>query len=70
MNRENGSVGIDCCTEEWVKNTSLFRKREAMKQDIQRHKWCESQRLGYDIGWDRAAVDWMIRNETETLGGK
>jgi len=70
MNRESDSLNIDSHTEEWVKTTNIFRKREAMKQDIQRHKWCESQRLGYDIGWDRATVDWMIRNGMETLREK
>ena len=45
----------------WLKNTLLFRQWEDMKQEILLHKWYESERAGYDIGWERAAVDWMIK---------
>lgn len=45
----------------WVKNTRLFRQWEDMKKEILLHKWYESEKVGYDIGWERAAVDWMIR---------
>jgi len=50
---------------EWVKQTRLFRRWERMKKEINDHKWYESERKGYDIGWDRAAVDWLVRH-----GGK
>ena len=70
MNRSSGNIGTGCMSDQWVRNTDLFRKWESMKQDIQRHKWCESEKAGYDIGWDRATVDWMIRNGTETLDNK
>lgn len=52
---------IDVQTAHWVQNTRLFRQWEAMKQEILRHKWIESEKAGYDIGWERACVDWMIR---------
>jgi hypothetical protein len=45
----------------WVKNTLIYRRWEAMRQDILQHKWYESEKAGYDIGWDRAVVDWMIK---------
>jgi hypothetical protein len=46
----------------WLKNTLLFRQWEGMKQEILLHKWYESEKAGYDIGWERAAVDWMIKH--------
>ena len=46
----------------WVKNTQLFRDWERTKQEILKHKWLESEKAGHDIGWDRAALDWMIRH--------
>jgi len=45
----------------WVKNTQLFREWEKTKQEILKHKWYESEKAGHDIGWDRAALDWMLR---------
>ena len=49
----------------WVKNTRLYREWEDRKKDILLHKWYESEKAGHDIGWERAAVDWMVR-----FGGK
>ncbi|OGV43069.1 MAG: hypothetical protein A2X46_11580 [Lentisphaerae bacterium GWF2_57_35] len=48
--------------DQWVKNTRLFRQWEDIKQEILLHKWYESEKAGHDIGWERAAVDWMIRH--------
>ncbi|MFH0880395.1 MAG: DUF4032 domain-containing protein [Lentisphaerota bacterium] len=45
----------------WVKNTRLVRQWEDIKHEILLHKWYESEKAGFDIGWERAAVDWMIR---------
>lgn len=38
-----------------------------MKSEILLHKWYESEKAGHDIGWDRAAVDWMIRHGRKDL---
>jgi hypothetical protein len=48
-------------SEPWVRHSLLFQRWEAMKQDILLHKWYESEKVGHDIGWERAAVDWMVR---------
>lgn len=45
----------------WVQQTNLFRKYETIRAQIDLHKYYESEKAGYDIGWDRAAIDWMIR---------
>jgi len=54
-------VSGDFAADQWVRNTRLFRRWEEMKQQIQLHKWYESEKAGHDIGWERATVDWMIR---------
>ena len=46
---------------DWVKRTRLFREWEHIKAHIQEHKWYESEKAGYDIGWHRAAQDWWLR---------
>lgn len=55
--RSSGGITAD----QWVRNTRLFREWEEIKKEIQLHKWYESEKAGYDIGWERATVDWMIR---------
>ena len=47
--------------ESWMEKSALFRNWAAIKQEILCHKWYESERAGHDIGWERAAVDWMVR---------
>jgi len=47
--------------DQWVRDTLLVRRWENMKSEILLHKWYESEKAGHDIGWERAAVDWMIR---------
>ena len=45
-----------------LEGTLLFKRWEAMKQEILLHKWYESERRGYDIGWEKACIDWQIRH--------
>lgn len=61
MKRDVYSAGHDAADSRWLRNTLLFRQWEGMKNEILLHKWYESEKAGYDIGWERAAVDWMIR---------
>jgi hypothetical protein len=32
-----------------------------MQEQIGRHKWIESEKVGHDIGWERATVSWLVR---------
>ncbi len=41
-----------------VKNKELLQDPEAV-EEIKRHLWIESEKAGYDIGFDRAAEDWL-----------
>ena len=38
----------------------LLKKREVV-EEINRHKWLESERAGYDIGFEKATEDWLNR---------
>ena len=33
----------------------------AVVEEIQRHLWIESEKAGYDIGYEKAAEDWIAR---------
>ena len=61
MKRDIYNGGRDAADSRWLRNTLLFRQWEGMKNEILLHKWYESEKAGHDIGWERAAVDWMIR---------
>jgi len=46
------------------KKSSLYREFLAEREEILRHKWLESEKVGHDIGFERALLDW-IRNHRE-----
>jgi len=46
--------------DEWVNHTLLFKRWSAMKREILLHKWYESEKAGHDVGWEKAATNWMI----------
>ena len=46
---------------DFAQKSSLYTEFLAEKDEILKHKWLESERLGHDIGFDRALRDW-IRN--------
>jgi hypothetical protein len=39
----------------------------AVRQEIDRYKWVESEKLGSDIGFDRAAEEWFTRCSKDWL---
>ncbi len=47
---------------ELVKNSSLYREFQAEREEVMRHKWIESEKAGYDIGFERALTDWIIKH--------
>lgn len=32
-----------------------------MREEILKHKWYESERYGYDVGFEYALIDWNCR---------
>ena len=49
-------------SREFVKQSSLYQEFLAEREEILKHKWLESERLGYDIGFERALTDWIIKH--------
>ena len=43
-----------------VKNSNLYREFQAEREEILKHKWIESEKAGYDIGFERALTDWIV----------
>jgi hypothetical protein len=44
-----------------VRNSSLYKEFLAERAEILRHKWIESEKAGFDIGFDRALMDWIVK---------
>ena len=44
-----------------LKETSIYQEFLAMKEEIMMHKWYESEKAGYDIGFPRAVIDWTVK---------
>ena len=40
-------------------NSSLYKTYLAEVEEINKHKWIESEKAGYDIGWNKALIDWV-----------
>ncbi|MGE0267637.1 MAG: hypothetical protein AB7S78_04180 [Candidatus Omnitrophota bacterium] len=40
---------------------SKLLKNKQVIEEINRHLWIESEKAGYDIGFEKAAEDWLER---------
>lgn len=47
---------------EFVKHSSLYQEFLAERDEILRYKWLESERLGQDIGFERALLNWVRKH--------
>jgi hypothetical protein len=41
-------------------NTKLLKNRKVI-EEINRHRWIESEKAGHDIGFEKASMDWLER---------
>jgi hypothetical protein len=62
---ENPSSGNDL-----LKNSSLYREFQAEREEILKHKWIESEKAGYDIGFEKALTDWIIKHRSKWRQGR
>jgi hypothetical protein len=44
-----------------VKNSVLYKEFLAEREEILRHKWIESEKIGQDIGFEKALLDWIVK---------
>jgi hypothetical protein len=45
-----------------LRNSTLYQEFLAERDEILKHKWIESEKAGYDIGFERALADWIINH--------
>lgn len=44
-----------------VTNSVLYKEFLAERDEILRHKWIESEKVGRDIGFEKALLDWILK---------
>src|SRR5260370_16392121 len=44
-----------------INNSVLYKEFLAEREEILCHKWIESEKAGYDIGFERALIDWTLK---------
>ena len=51
-------------SKDMVMHSALYREFLAEREEILRHKWLESEKAGYDIGFERALLDWIVKHRS------
>jgi hypothetical protein len=47
----------------YLDREKLLQTKEVV-EEINRHKWLQSEMVGYDVGFDKAADDWFEKYAT------
>ena len=50
---------------ELIKNSTVYREFQAEREEILKHKWIESEKAGYDIGFETALTDWIVKHRSK-----
>ena len=48
-----------------VTNSVLYKEFLAEREEILRHKWIESEKIGHDIGFEKALLDWVVNYRSD-----
>ena len=54
----------------FLKGSTLYREFQAEREEIMRHKWLESEKAGFDVGFDRALTDWVLKHRAKWRQGR
>jgi hypothetical protein len=60
---EISPIGVN--DAESLKSLSLYKEFQAEREEILKHKWIESEKAGYDIGFERALTDWIVKHRAK-----
>ena len=56
--------------DELVRGSWLYREYREELDEIDRHKWFQSEKAGRDIGFDAALVDWITKHRPAWRRGR
>ena len=43
-------------------SSALYQQFLKEREEILKHKWLESEKAGYDIGFEKALLDWVFNH--------
>ncbi len=49
---------------DFMYNSSVYREFLAERNEILKHKWLESEKVGNDIGFEKALLDWIQKHRS------
>ena len=52
-------------TGHFATGSTLYKEFLAEREEILRHKWIESEKMGEDIGFERALLSWIKTHRTD-----
>ena len=61
-NKMNASPSSASEPPTFAQRSSLYQEFLAEREEILKHKWIESEKLGRDIGFERALLDWIRKH--------
>lgn len=61
MKLNTASKSEDC---RFVQDSPLYQEYLAEREEVLKHKWIESEKTGYDIGFEKALLDWILNHRT------
>ena len=50
--------------QDFYTNSSIYKEFIQEKEEVLKHKWLESEKRGYDIGYSAALIDWILKHRT------
>ena len=53
-----------------LQNSLLYKNFLNEREEILKHKWIESQKYGYDIGFERALIEWSTKHRSAWRASK
>lgn len=56
-----GTTMAQECENRKFEESGLYQEYLAKRAEILRHKWFESEKAGYDIGFEKALMDWLVK---------
>jgi hypothetical protein len=48
-----------------IETLLIYKEVLAQREEVERHKWLESEKVGRDIGYDAALIDWVIKHKSK-----
>ena len=48
-----------------LKGSRLYLEFIAEREEVMRHKWFLSEKAGFDVGFEKALLDWLVRHRAD-----